>query len=191
MTDNRVRLREEFELFRGECISLRNCFNTYLALYHSDKEVEAALRSSAELFFSDLNEWLIEILVLRVGRLTDPARSSGNRNLTVCYLIEELGDAGLLTSEIDDLAAKLQRYRERIRPARNKFVSHMDLKAYRAGEALGGHEEREVYLFFSNLQCFTDRVGVALGVGPLDYSSQAGSGDVTDLIRVLKRPATR
>ena len=41
--------------------------------------------------------------------------------------------------------------------------------------------------FFENLQSYFDVAGVAVGVGPLDFRSSPGPGDVLDLIHTLKR----
>ena len=189
MTEKLDQLRKDFDWFRSECIKLRNTFNVYHALYESDdEETDAALRQTACLFFHDLNDWLIQLLLLQIGRLTDPARTSGRENLTVCWIVEEVGKVGRLIPEIDDLGAELMRYRQRnIRDVRNKYISHNDLKAFQCRQKYGQHRKDEAYGFFENLQKFTDEVGNAIGDGPLDYSVQAGPGDVQDLIRALKR----
>ncbi len=190
MTEALEKLGDDFRAFREECIKLRGAFNTYLALYASgDSETDAALTKAACWFFEDLNEWLIELIILRIGRLTDPAGTYGRQNLSVCWVVEEVGKAGKLTPEIDSLVADLTRYREIIKPARNRMISHSDVRTFREGVKLGAHSQAEVEEFFENLQNFTDDVGRAIGVGPLDYRTQAGPGDVGDLIHVLKRCA--
>ena len=187
MTDSNEQLIKDFEWFRSVCIKLRNTFNTYLHLYEGDDGTDDALKNAAHLFFSDLNEWLIQLIFLQIGRLTDPAYTGGRSNLSVCWIVEEVGKVGGLTPEIDDLAADLMRFRENIKLARNRVVSHADLQTFREGITLGSHSRDEAFRFFDDLQKFTDAVGIAIGVGPLDYGTQAGSGDVLDLIRVLKR----
>jgi len=190
VTDIEDQLVKDFEWFRSECIKLRNIFNTYLLLYESgDGETDAALRNTAILFFNDLNEWLIQIIILQVGRLTDPVSTGGRENLSVCWIVEEVGKVGKLTPEIKDLAANLMYYREKIKPARDKMISHADLNTFRDGMKHGEHSRDEACKFFHDLQRFTDEVGSAIGVEPLDYGTQAGSGDVGDLIRVLKKCA--
>ena len=49
------------------------------------------------------------------------------------------------------------------------------------------HTKEEAEAFFENLQNYNDAVGLSVGVGPLDFRTMAGEGDVLDLIRVLER----
>ena len=99
----------------------------------------------------------------------------------------ELCNSGLMTTDIDGYAAELLRYREYVKDARNKIISHLDRKTIIAGLPIGEHPEEEVPRFFDNLQRYADAVGDAVGVGPSDFQSVRGKGDVLDLIKVLKR----
>ncbi|MET4129053.1 hypothetical protein [Roseovarius sp. MBR-6] len=186
-------LKKDFLCFQNECINLRNTFNTYLALYESeDERVDVALRHTAGFFFQDLNDWLIQSIILQIGRLTDPARTGGRANLSVCWIVEEVGNVGRLTPRIDALGAEIMRYRENyIDKARNKYISHSDVESFRSSQKYGEHSSSEAHEFFEKLQEFTDEVGNAVGVGPLDYRFQPGAGDVQDLIRILKRQINR
>ena len=51
---------------------------------------------------------------------------------------------------------------------------------------IGEHAKEEVTEFFSCLQGYVDAVGNTIGVGPLDFRATPGSGDVLDLIKVLR-----
>ncbi len=186
MTEAIGQIKDDFDWFRSECIKLRNTYNTYLALFEGGTETEELLQRNAELFFTDLNEWLIQLIFIQAGRLTDPETTRGKPNLTVEHFVSKLFAEDLLDDEIEMLACKLHGYRRKILAARNKSVAHLDVSIIRRNLTLGEHLPAEATDFFKNLNEFTDAVGKAIGVGPLDYSVQAGPGDVVDLIRLLR-----
>lgn len=179
-------LRSDFDWFRDQCMKLRNLFNTYLILY-SDDDTQNLLKESAGLFFDDLYHWMKEVYYLQVGRLTDPVEMMSYKNLSIATIVKHLRAANIITDSIEKCAKELGAYGKLTKNARNKLYAHSDLETYRSKATLSSHSEQEMGMFFTNLQRFTDEVGIALGVGPLDYSTQAGEGDVVDLIRLLKQ----
>jgi len=180
-------LKKDFEWFRSECIKLQNTFNTYQAFFEGGDKTDQLLRESAGLFFHDLNDWLIQLIYLQMGRLTDRKESCGKKNLTVKHIIEALESVGRLNNEINKIAESIEDFRKKIIPARNRVFAHLDLDTFRDSITHGELEKNSTNEFFVNLQKFTDEVGIALGIGPLDYSVQVGSGDVIDLLRLLKK----
>ena len=92
-----------------------------------------------------------------------------------------------MTDEIRGYASELLRYREIVKDSRNKIIGHLDRKAILDDLPIGEHSAEEVTSFFENLQKYADAVGIAVGVGPLDFQSVPGKGDVRDLIMTLKR----
>ncbi|MGY0561183.1 AbiU2 domain-containing protein [Luteimonas sp. A277] len=179
--------QDEFVAFRESCMWLQNCFNTFQHLYNSDPETEAALRRTASLFFGDLNSILQEYFFLQARKITDPARSYGRENLSVNDINAGLTEAGLMTPEISALSASMLSYRTLISDISNRVVAHADKATALCPGLVGAHSESELESFMSNIRAYTDAVGIALGIGPLDYKTQAGSGDVVDLIRTLKQ----
>jgi hypothetical protein len=180
-----------FNAFREQCIWLRNCYNIYRLLYEGGERTDAALRASAILFFRDLNVILIDYVLLQVCRITDPPQSKGRPNLTVAQIDSRLRAAGQMTDVIARRSDGLIRYRSIVNDARNKLVSHADLKSILSGPTVGAHTKEEVDRFFEDLQEYCDEVGRAMGAGPLDFRTQSGPGDVLDLIRVLRDSTQR
>lgn len=177
--------RRTFVAFREECIWVQTCVNTFQSLYQGGSKVDSLLRKSAAAFFTELNIVLVEYWVLIVCRITDPACTRGNGNLTVKYLLEALTQHGLMTSDIAETAGRLDTYRELINDARNKLVSHADRAAFLQNAVLGEHTEEAVKQFVEDLQRFNDLVGEGIGEGPLDYQATSCPGDVHDLLRAL------
>lgn len=187
---NTNNLQETFLAFREQCIWLQTCFDTYQALYESGEDTEKLMEATAPYFFHDLNLILIEYCLLQICKLTDPARSFGRENLTVKHINKLLEKENKLTSEISQAADGIASYRDLIEDSRNKIISHADKDAMLTGGTLGEHQREDVNHFFECLYSYVDEVGNAIGVGPLDFRSTYGSGDVLDLLRHLKTGLT-
>ena len=179
--------QDEFIAFRESCIWLQNCFNTFQHLYDSGPETEATLQRTASLFFADLNSILQEYFFLQVRKITDPASSHGRENLTLKNINAALVRTDLMTQEVSALTDAILSYRGLTSDLSNRVVAHADKTTALCPGLVGAHSETELQSFMANIRAYTDAVGIALGVGPLDYKTQAGSGDVLDLIKALKR----
>jgi len=183
-------LQETFIAFREQCIWLQTCFDTYTALYESGEDTENLMLATAPHFFHDLNLILIEYCFLQICKLTDPARSLKRDNLTVKHISELLEKEKKLTRKISQASDGIASYRDLIVDSRNKIISHADKDVMLKDGTLGEHQRDDVTQFFKCLYSYVDEVGNALGVGPLDFRSTYGSGDVFDLIRYLKAGLT-
>jgi hypothetical protein len=84
----------------------------------------------------------------------------------------------------------LAHYRNLIKDSRNKLLSHLDKESVLMGQPIGEHAKDEVTAFFQSLYGYVDAVGNAVGIGPLDFRTTVGPGDVLDLVKVLKRGVT-
>jgi len=105
----------------------------------------------------------------------------------VKHINDLLKEQDKLTPEISTASDRLAHYRSLIQDSRNWLISHADKRAVLAGLPIGTHSKSEVEEFFENLYRYVDAVGHAVGVGPLDFRTTAGTGDVIDLLRQLKR----
>ncbi len=179
-------LKNTFLAFRDQCIWLRTCFNTFTALYESGDATDQVLTRTAPLFFHDLNLILVDYCLLQICKLTDPPRSVGRDNLTVKHINELLKAQNKLTPAISAASDGLAQYRNLINDSRNRLISHADKRAVLTGLPIGAHSKDEVDAFFANLYKYIDAVGEAAGVGPLDFRTTAGTGDVIDLLRQLR-----
>lgn len=183
-------LRGTFEQFREQCIWIRTCFNTNKDLFDSSETCKDLLRKSAPLFFGELNRILYEYYVLQVCKLTDPAFTTvkGIRrfNLTVAHVNDLLIAEGLMTLDIETASVGLMNYRtEILELARNRQISHSDKETVMTFVEHGKHTRQEADAFLNYLQAYSDGVGNAVGIGPLDFSTTSGAGDVLDLFKAL------
>ena len=95
-------------------------------------------------------------LILQVCKITDPAKSGKYDNLTTNFLLQHYD----FTAEsqklaiLQDLNGKMQAFRCKLLPARNKIISHSDRAAILDGRPLGGVPDNEWVQFWLNLQEF-------------------------------------
>lgn len=180
-------VKEAFEAFRQQCIWFQTCFDTFQHLYDSGNEVRTILGKSAIHFFGDLNFILQEYTLLLAVKLSDPVRTGKRTNLTIEYLHEAMAAAGItVTEEAKRHADAIYKFRDVIKPSRNRFIAHLDKDTVLGNHTLGGHTEQEMYDFIRALQAYCDEIGRAVGAGPQVLSPNGAQGDVVTLIKILE-----
>ncbi len=142
--------------FIDHCVILRAFWSHYQTLFDGSDLKRELLQKTADKFFRDLNLMLIEHLILQICKLTDPESTSGKRNLTVQFLIKnaDFSASPRELAELTKIAARMDAFSKRIRPARNKFISHLDLDAALGRKALGGASIAAWRRFWFDLQDF-------------------------------------
>ncbi|MCP5005577.1 MAG: hypothetical protein GY941_16820 [Planctomycetes bacterium] len=185
---NKSKLVSDFELLRDHCILLQQNYNTYTDLYN--EENRDLLDKVAPTFFSDIAEIMHRDWILQACKLMDPAKTNvrGNalENITIKLINEQLETGGLLVPCIDELSRKVLSYGEKIKPARHKRLAHFDREHQVNNITLGETTEEELFNFLSDIQNYCNEVGLAIGLGPLDFSSSGCKGDALDLVKYLR-----
>ncbi len=109
-------------------------------------------------FFARLNIITKEYALHQITKLHDPPVMGGNICLTVGYIVEYGG----WEKETYDILKKLQDnmecFSKRIKPARNKILSHNDLKTFISESTHGDFEEGADIKYFEELQKFNNIV---------------------------------
>jgi hypothetical protein len=123
-------LAEVHNVLWNDVALLYQRWTTFRALYlDSSVEQRECLSWAAGGFFTLLHRMLVDDLLLGIARLADPSSSSGQANLVLASLVEELNrtsEAGLR----DEVKVVVNEFREAsafARPARNKRLAHRDL----------------------------------------------------------------
>ena len=128
--------------------------------------------------------------VLQACKLMDPAKSYVGEekleNLTIKLINEQLKKSNLSNNLIDETSKKILEYGEKIKPARNKRLAHLDRETYVNDITLGETTEEDLANFLSNIQIYCDEVGIVIGIGPLDFGASGCNGDVLDLLSYLR-----
>jgi hypothetical protein len=164
-----LNLAQDVKILAGYCVFMRSIFlHNRILFEESTGERKEMMSRVANIFFGDLSSMLREYIILQVCKITDPAKDArGNDNQTIDFLLQhfvgsnsEPSERSSLAFEVEpatmqrltDLNSKLQDFRRKILPARNKLISHLDRETIRSGAPLGGVPDSEWNEFWSNLQ---------------------------------------
>jgi hypothetical protein len=123
--------RKDVKKFVDHCVILRAFWTHYQMLFEGSDLKRELLESTAHKFFHDLNLMLIEHLILQICKLSDPEITCGKRNLTIQFLTKnaDFSASPRELAKLTKIAARIDAFRARILPARNKFISYLDLDA--------------------------------------------------------------
>lgn len=173
--------------FCEECVWARAIRTHFAQLFESGDIRLAILKESASLFFQDMNLLLIEYILLQQCKLTDPPYSDRERktpNLTADYLLT-LSWTDATRASLVAANHRLQQFRCKIKKARNKLVSHADLRARLNNLPLGEFSETEEQDFWIALQEFVDAAHTEAVGGPFPIDAVM-HGDALDLLNGLR-----
>ena len=138
------------------CVLLRSTFEHFCILFEAGDLRRELLHSTASMFFGDLNRILIDHLTLQICKITDPEKRGKTVNLTIKFFLSN-SDFSAAPNELEHLrrhSDAMHAFREKLLPARNKLIGHLDLDSVRAGAALGATERSEWTQFWLDLEGF-------------------------------------
>lgn len=181
--------KEDVIAFSNACVFAQSIYMHYRAVYEEAELKAHPLKIMSPYFFGDLNHMLREYIILQVCKLTDPATDArGNENLTVEFFTAN-SDFGMGSDPMTTLrsrAEKIRNFRRKIKPARDKIVSHYDRKSIMNRKPLGGADWDAWTDFWLDLQVFV-KVLYDRYVGPSFYmNAAAGTSDAVGFIQVLR-----
>ena len=125
MTDAKALVEE----FCTLCAQLSMDYDLYYSLFEVDKQRLDFYSDLAPLFFGDINRILIEQLIMQTCKITDPAKTGRNYNLTKNYVVEEISWPDAVRDELRQINTRLMSFRKYVEPARSKRIAHIDLHA--------------------------------------------------------------
>jgi hypothetical protein len=184
-----IATKEDAEAFCRSCVSLRALCEHFRTLFEGSDLKRELLRTTAPIFFGDLNEMFIEQLMQRICRLTDNTQTMGRKNLTVKFLVEhtDFYAAPATHDKLRTLSDSIHRFRDRIVEARNRFISHLDLEAVRLDKPLGVASDAEWNQFWLDLQDFLDLLLRHHGANGHFYLNAIGNmSDADSLLTALR-----
>jgi hypothetical protein len=119
-------LGAEFHALWTEVVWLHWNWGEFVELFGSKPSRVELLNQTAPAFFRLIQDSLWEITVLRIARLTDPAKSRGRANLTIRNLPDLVDDAiaRQAVTALIDLAVSRASF---CRDWRNRHIAHHDL----------------------------------------------------------------
>jgi len=145
------------------------------------------MEKTAFSFFGDLNRIVHFYLLGEFAKITDPAKTGENENLTIDNLIESIEWPPDVREELTSLRDKTKPFRNRILPARHKLFAHTDKETVLADRTLGEFPEGEDEVFLETLQRVCDVTHKACFGEVFGQISLAMSGDVIDFKGALEK----
>ena len=180
----------DVKAFAGACVYARSVYMDYKAIFEETPLGENPLKKLSPYFFGDLGWMFREYIILQVCKLTDPAVDGrGNETLTVKFLAANadfsIDLAGAV--ELRARAQKIEQFRSQLKPARDKFISHLDRKSISNGQPLGGVPTDAWVDFWLDLQVFVKLLWKRyLGDDALNICGVAGVSDAVVMIQALR-----
>ena len=172
---------------------LRAFWVHYQTLFEGSALRRELLETTAKTFFRDLRLMLVEHLILQTCKLTDPEFAVGKtrRNLSVAFLMAnaDFSASPRDLAKLTKIAARMDAFRERILPARNKLISHLDLDAALGRKSLGGASNAAWLRFWLDLQDFLAIMGERyVDARATFYLNGVGEmSDADEVLEALKR----
>jgi hypothetical protein len=132
--------------------------------------------------------FLVEYALLQFSKITDPAKSGKNFNLTTNYILQELSWPEDIYQKLEQINARLMSFRKYIEPARSKRVAHIDLHAQLIQrQSLGGFPEGADEEFLEDLQEFVQTANEYFNPGDHLSITVAMGNDTYKLVRALEK----
>ena len=126
-------------------------------LFRKSKTQVDLLNKTAGGFFSTYQRLSLDSILLKIGRLLDPAKTGRNGN---CSLFTLLTTDKRLASLEGDLA-KIKEESKAILQHRNKHIAHLDLQVANGEIGLEFVTAEEINQLLSSLSCWLNKVNLA------------------------------
>jgi transcriptional regulator with XRE-family HTH domain len=170
------------------CTSARNDYDLYRSLFESDPRNQVLFTSIAPLCFGDMRRIMAENLFLQFSKITDPAVTRKNTNLTTNYILEKISWPASVAKKLREVNDRLIVFRQYIEPARSKRIAHVDMAAQvERLENLGSFPKGADVQFLQDLQTFIDIAYGHFHNGGHRPIAIAMSTDTHQLVRALEK----
>ncbi len=183
--------RRDVKRFTDYCVTLRVFWATQQALFAASDLQRDLLQATAHKFFFDTNEMMRDHLILQICKLTDSATTKKHKdiysNLTTKYLFEnaDFSKHPREHATLTRIMKRIDAFRARIVPARNKLIGHLDLEAVHARRAQGRASMRAWQQFWIDLEEFVSIMYVRY-VDKRASFSLTGVGHISDVDQLVK-----
>jgi hypothetical protein len=183
----------DIRIFRNQSIYARAIFVHYRHLFESGADNAALLTTIAPVFFGDLCRALRAQIILEVCKLTDPTGTRRqNENLTIELFVRKLdGKDHGVANQLKELSDHLHGFRKKVKPARDKIISHSDRATILSGKSLGGVDIDAWDQFWLDLDRFVNVLSSQyLGEPSFHLNAVSNQTDVPRLLAALQSPGS-
>lgn len=160
------------EQFYGLCNRAYKDWRIHKILFDDNprkKELETSVAGLVH--FSVLSQ---ESFLLQIAKLHDPVIVQGHITLGIEYMVRYGGWDKSTETKLQAFQLQLNELDKKIRPARNKILSHNDLESILNGGIVGDFPDGMDDKYFKTLQEFVDVIHDSVIGGPMPFSEDAG-----------------
>jgi hypothetical protein len=177
--------KKAVKAFCDECIWAWAVNDQYKRLFENGEIRHKLFQETASTFFTDILRIYKAYLFQQICKLTDPATTAGQANLTTNYLVENIHWPNDKKAKLESISEKLNDFRRLIIKARNKILSHNDLNTIINGTTLGAFPEGKEIDFWADLQEFVNIVyGHYFGsIYPIESITERGADDLVEALK--------
>jgi len=175
-----------FHALWQETFWLHNEWDEYLQLFGRNPTRIKLLNDAAPRFFRMVQDDLVEMIVLRIARLTDPPKSGGKSNLTIQQLPPLITDQ-VLSQELSGLITAAITAAGPCRTRRHRRIAHsaLDLSLRVAADSLPDLTRANIAAAISSLGRVLDAVSFHYINSRTEFSLTSNPGGTLALIRIL------
>lgn len=179
----------DIKVFADHCVFMQSIYLHALILFEiSDAKEKDRLGRVAPVLFGDLSRMFGEYMILQVCKITDPpADIRKNENHTVSFLLQHYVSSfdPKASEKLAETNARLQIFRTKLLPARNKFIAHAGRAAVLAGHPLGAAPQSDWDNFWEDLEALVCIIHEKVVGTPFKITEVAGLSDADSLLQAL------
>lgn len=178
--------KETIQIFCEHCDWAHQCWLMRKYLYDENPEQRLLRLPSHSYFFNRLEKILQEYWMLEVVKLHDPAKQFGSINLSIDHVLDHGNWTPEVQSKLKSLKETMKVFVSKIKPARNKLLSHKDKNTILSSKTLGEFDEGEDIAYFEALYEFANEVHIVV-VGSLFLFDDLTKNDVEHFMSTFSR----
>jgi hypothetical protein len=184
--------KDDVAIFADYAVYARSVYMHSRTLYDCAQAAEKeTMAKCAPTFFGDLNKVLIEYVILQACKITDPAKDvHKNESHTIEFFVQnaDFSAEPAKSQQLTDIEKRMRGFRKKIKPARNKIISHTDRDAALSCSIMGAATDAEWSQFWRDLDEFVAIMYEKyIGSPPIQILAVSGITDTVLLKNALKK----
>ncbi len=166
---------------------LHNEWDEYLQLFGTTPSRIELMNNAAPRFFRMIQDELVDVIVLRIARLTDPPKSAGRSNLTIQQLPTKIKDQSF-SNQVLKLVEAAVAAAEPCRARRHRRIAHnaLDLSLGVQTDSLPDLTRENITAAIVSLAKVVNGVSFHYANSTTEFGLGSSSGGARALIRILE-----
>ena len=158
------------------CQTSYEAWRTHRVLFHNNPHAAELIKSPAGKALIRLDVIAQEYALHQISKLHDPAIQKDQINLGIDYMVRFGGWDETIKLKLQSLQKQLDEVPKKIRPARNKILSHNDLEAILNASTLGAFPDEADTEYFKALEEFVSIVHENVIGEPWRFDTDVNAG---------------